>query len=195
MASGRRRKHAEGEAPGEADLSFNPAEFETPADGPPKEAEPAAAPQPEQPPAHGQHTGHASKARPKAPRLPDTCIRSAGDLLVQLIDKGDNAAGIGIRVLAPEGRSLTGEEKGIIRAHVRGDGGTGFDWKQGLGMWHKPVGADAPAMKAVAIRLDAERRVAALAADLAEHHRDPQGFAARVRQGREQAAETDRIPD
>lgn len=148
-------------------------------------------PKPEEP---KPENGHAARVR----KLPSKLGIKAGDLEVQLIDKGDNAAGIGIRVV-PHNRQLSKEEKDVIREIVKApsaDGRpSGFDWEPGIGMWLKEIGADAPGAKAVAIRLDAERRVERLAEALADHQRDPAGFAEREKQRREQAAERERIPD
>jgi len=62
---------------------------------------------------------------------------------VQFIDKGDNRAGIGIRVVFPEGSKNrpTAEEKEIIRQHIKGAEGenTGFGWNGQVGMWHKQI--------------------------------------------------------
>jgi hypothetical protein len=130
-------------------------------------------------------------------QLPDKLSIPAGEAVVQLIDKADNAAGIGIRILLPNGRKPTEVEREIIRRHVtaaEGERPTGFEWKNQLGMWLKGIGADSSPMRAVAIRLDAERRCENLSADLKEHYLDPEGFAARVRREREQAAQDQGIP-
>ena len=135
--------------------------------------------------------------------LPSTLGVTAGDLVVQLIDKGDNRAGIGIRVKVPEGRTLTDEEMQIVRRHVKGEDGeqTGFSWDRDNQMWHKQIVRagenpdDVPRSRPVAIRLDAENRVEKLAESLKQHQADPVGFAEAVRQRREQAAESGRIPD
>ena len=135
-------------------------------------------------------------------RLPSTLGVQAGDLIVKLIDKGDNRAGIGIRIDTLDGRTLSDEEKQVVREIVRGDGGdrTGFEWQPVIKMWHKPIlrsgehPADMPPSRPVAIRLDAENRVQALAEALRELQADPVGFADRVQQRREQVAEAGRIP-
>jgi hypothetical protein len=131
-------------------------------------------------------------------KLPDKLSIPAGEAVVQLIDKGNNAAGVGIRILLPNGRKPTDEEREIIRRHVtaaEGERPSGFEWKSQLGMWLKGIGSDSAPSRAVAIRLDAERRVEKLAADLKEHYLDPAGFAARVRQEREQATQGHDLPD
>ena len=138
-----------------------------------------------------------------ARKLPGTLGVAAGELWVRLIDAGSNAAGIGIRVETPDGRTLTDGEKDIVRRHVRGEDGekTGYSWDQDNRMWHKPIvragehPAAVPPVRAIAIRLDAESRVLKLAEALRDHAADPVGFAAREQQRREQAAEAERIPD
>lgn len=210
------------------DITFNPAEFDTP------QSEPAANPAtpivqeltehtrlPEATEREAAHEGgHSTRqfatgfiANPSSKRreshaavgrkLPGTLGITAGDLVVRLIDKGDNMAGIGIRVEVPEGRELSEEEKAIIRLHVKGteDKPSGFTWQGKLGMWHKHIARegerldDIPPTRAVAIRLDAESRVERLAESLRHHQADPVGFADRIRQQREQAAQSERIPD
>ena len=165
---------------------------------------------PDEPPA-GSHSLIANPSSTRRPeshasrvnRLPSTLGVPAGDLIVKLIDKGDNRAGIGIRIDTLDGRTLSDEEKQVVREIVRGDGGdrTGFEWRPEIRMWHKPIirqgehPADVPPSRPVAIRLDAENRVQALAEALRELQADPVGFADRVQQRREQAAEAGRIPD
>ncbi|QEL14739.1 hypothetical protein [Limnoglobus roseus] len=161
---------------------------------------------------HGQHaTGHianpSSKRREShaagVRKLPGTLMVKAGDLAVRLIDAGDNRMGIGIKVDLPEGRTLSDEEKQIIRRHVKGEDGeqTGFSWDNDNKMWLKQIvrqGEDpgsVPSTRPVAIRLDAESRVEKLADALRQHQADPVSYAESVRQRREQAAESGRIPD
>ena len=136
-------------------------------------------------------------------RLPDKLTLTAGDLKVQLIDAGRNEMGIGVRVVFPEGRKPTDEEKEIIRRHMKGEEGeqTGFKWDVGAELWHKHILRegehvdDVPLSRPVAIRLDAESRVQKLAEALREHSADPAGYADMVKHRREQAAESSRIPD
>jgi hypothetical protein len=117
----------------------------------------------------------------------------AGDVLVHLLDKGDNLAGIGIRVEFPEGSQRpTEEEKEIIRRHIQGeDGRGGFTWKSPIKLWHKSIVRqgenpdDVPPSRPVAIRLDAESRVQKLADALRQHQADPQAYADRVRADRQ----------
>ncbi|OWK42103.1 hypothetical protein FRUB_04181 [Fimbriiglobus ruber] len=130
---------------------------------------------------------------------------AAGDMKVRLVDKGDNAAGIGIRVEFPEGSTNrpTPDEKEVIRRHIKGEEGeqTGFNWNGSMGMWHKPIARpgehadDVPSARAIAIRLDAENRVESLAEALREHAADPLSYAQMVRRRREEAAEGQRVPD
>jgi hypothetical protein len=151
------------------------------------------------------HNGHAAAVSRRQQKLPDKLEIPAGDMLVQLIDKSDNAAGIGIRVVFPDGAEgrPTAEEKAIIRRHVKGEEGesTGFNWNGQVGMWHKHIVRegehpdDVPATRAVAIRLDAENRVEKLADALRQHAADPVGYADRVRQDREQASHSHGFPD
>lgn len=149
------------------------------------------------------HHGFANAVSHRRNNLPSTLGIKAGDMQVQLIDKGNNMAGIGIRVVFPEDRKPTEEEKAIIRHHVKGEGDerTGFNYNGSLGMWHKDIArpgegpSDIPASRAVAIRLDAESRVEKLAEALRQHSADPVGFAESVRQRREEAANAERIPD
>jgi hypothetical protein len=148
---------------------------------------------------------HAASVGKRQPALPDKITIPAGDMKVQLIDKGDNAAGIGIRIMFPEGSKdrPTPEEKEIIRRNIKGEDGekTGFTWNGQMGMWHKDIFRngehpdDVPLTRPVAIRLDAERRVEKLAAALKHHQADPAGYADRLRQEREQATQRDGIPD
>lgn len=136
-------------------------------------------------------------------RLPDKLTLTAGDMKVQMIDAGRNEMGIGIRVVFPEDRKPTDEEKDIIRTFIKGDEShpTGFKWDAGVGMWHKMILRegehvdDVPPSRPVAIRLDAESRVQKLADALREHSADPVGYAEMVQQRREQSAESSRIPD
>ncbi|MCE9565760.1 MAG: hypothetical protein K8U57_27360 [Planctomycetes bacterium] len=148
---------------------------------------------------------HAEAVTKRQSNLPSKLSVSAGDMKVQMIDKGDNAAGIGIRVVFPDGAENrpTEEEKAIIRRHVKGEEGenTGFNWNGSVGMWHKHIvrhgehPEDVPGTRAVAIRLDAENRVEKLAEALRQHSADPVGFAESVRQRREQAVQGHGIPD
>lgn len=152
------------------------------------------------PTARPRENGHAAAFRRK---LPDTLTIPVGDLKVQLIDKGDNRAGIGIRVEFPEGRKPTDEEKEIIRRHIKGEEGqsTGFTWSGQIGMWQKDIvrrgedSRDVPATRAVAIRLDAENRVKALAEDFKQLYTDPTGYAEKIRQQRDHAAQGQSLPD
>lgn len=150
-------------------------------------------------PSSKRRESHAAAVR----RLPGTLTVMAGDLAVRLIDAGDNLRGIGIRVEVPEGRTLTEDEKAIIRKHVKGEDGeqTGFRWDDFNKMWHKAIVREnefedqVPPNRPVAIRLDAENRVEKLAEALRQHSADAAGYAEMIRQQREQAAEAGRIPD
>ena len=154
---------------------------------------------------HG-HNGHAARhahiANPSGHRrplrkLPGTLSITAGDLKVRLIDKGDNLAGIGIQVVTPEGRKLTDEEKQLVRKHVKGteQEPSGYQWMGDLEMWHKHIARgderreDIPPARAVAIRLDAERRVEGLAEDLRRLHGQETGFTGAETQRRESGQE------
>lgn len=176
----------------------------------PAVTEPTAVSAPEAPPVEQDKpvTGHL--ANPSAtPRphnfaqqvkksLPSKMSVSAGDMIVQLIDAGNNEMGIGIRVVFPEGSKNrpTAEEKEIIREHMKGENGRpGLNWDRHAGMWHAEIGADSPPARNVAIRLNAESRVEKLAEALKHHAADPVGYADMVKHQREQAAERDRIPD
>jgi hypothetical protein len=178
---------------------------------PPLTEAPATPPTEEQAAAHIANpssrptTSHAETVGKRQSKLPPMLNIPAGDTLVQLIDKGDNQAGIGIRIAFLEGAKNrpTEEEKAIIRRHVKGEEGepTGFTWKRDLGMWHKPIVRpgenphEVPPSRPVAIRLDAERRVKDLADDLKQLQADPVGYAERLRLEREQAAQREPIPD
>ena len=150
-------------------------------------------------PSSKRRDGHAAGVR----KLPGKFGVAAGDLWVHMIDKGDNRAGIGIRVEVPEGRTLTDDEKAIIRLHVKGEEGeqTGFAWDRDNGMWRKDIVRpgehidDVPRTRPVAIRMDAERRVETLGAALRQHSVDPVGYAEMIRQQREQASQGHGIPD
>ena len=154
-------------------------------------------------PSSTRRESHAEAVTRRQAALPSKLTVSAGDMKVQLIDKGDNLAGIGIRVVFPEDRTPTEEEKAIIRKHIKGEDGehTGFKWDREIGMWAKPIVREnefedqVPPSRPVAIRLDAESRVEKLAEALRQHSADPVGYADMVRQRREQAANSDRIPD
>ena len=121
--------------------------------------------------ANQSSTRRESHADAVSRKLPDKMTVTAGDLKVQLIDAGRNEMGIGIRVVFPEGRKPTDEEKEIIRLHIRGEEGeqTGFKWDRDAGLWLKHILRegehvdDVPPSRPVAIRLDAERRVQQLA--------------------------------
>lgn len=221
-----RTKTKTAEAPTDADTSFNPSEFEQPTAA---EIVQSVADSTHLPDTHQRESAHenghshaARHPRQHAPghianpsskrreghavsvrKLPGSLSVTAGDLIVRLIDAGDNRMGIGIRVELPEGRQLTDDEKQIIRRHVKGEDGeqTGFSWDRDNQMWHKHIvregehSDDVPRTRPVAIRLDAESRVEKLAEALKHHQADPVGFAEMVKQRREQAAESSRIPD
>ena len=135
--------------------------------------------------------------------LPSKLSISAGDMRVQMIDAGKNEMGIGIRVVFPENRKPTDEEKEIIRHYIKGEDGehSEFKWDANAAMWHKHIFRhgerpdDVPPSRPVAIRLDAESRVQKLADALREHSADPASYTDRVQQRRVHAAESDRIPD
>jgi hypothetical protein len=135
-------------------------------------------------------------------RLPSTLSAVAGDLVVSVIDRGNNLDGIGIRVEFPDGRRPTAEELEIIREHMQSENGRpGLRWDRQAGIWHAEIvrqgehPADIPPSRPVAVRLSVEGRVERLAQALREHQEDPMGFAEQVRQRREQAANGDRVPD
>lgn len=126
-----------------------------------------------------------------ARKLPDKLGIPVGDLRVQLIDKGDNNAGIGVRVLYPDGREPTGEEKEIIRDVMKEETNgfpSGFRWRGDMGMWHKEIG-DVAGPRASAIRLDAERRVESIAKNLRELHGIEYSHADTVEESKGQGAE------
>lgn len=138
---------------------------------------------------------HAATVR-KQVALPDKLIIRAGDLKVQLIDKGDNGAGIGIRVALPEGRKLNDDEKEVIRTVMNEPNGqypSGFKYN-GV-MWHKEIGGNTPGYIASAIRAEAESRVAKLADALKQHQTDPTGYTARIEQERAHAQSSPGLPD
>ncbi|MDY3551464.1 hypothetical protein R5W24_000540 [Gemmata sp. JC717] len=143
------------------------------------------------------HIANPSTHRRPVRKLPGTMSLIAGDLTVRLIDKGDNLAGIGIQVVTPEGRTLSEEEKALVRKHVKGTEAepSGFRWLGELEMWHKAILRDGefedqvPPSRPVAIRLDAERRVEALAEDLRRLHGQASGFVGAEEQRREMAAQ------
>lgn len=153
-----------------------------------------------EPPVNGHIANPSSKPRPHsfaqaAKKLPGRLGIKAGDLTVEMVDFG-NAGGVGIRVVLPEGRQLTDDEKNLIREHVKGENGRpGLTWDRHAGMWHAQIGADSPPARSVAIRLNAEGRVEKLAEALKQHQADPVGYADMVKHQREQAAEAGRIPD
>jgi hypothetical protein len=142
--------------------------------------------------------GHVEAIKKRTAQPHSKTTFPAGDMIVHLIDKGENEAGIGIRVEFPQGAKNrpNEEEKAIIRRHVKGEEGqeSGFAWKGDFGMWHKDIGRDSSPNRAVAIRLDAESRVQKLADALKHHAIDPSGYAERIQQEREHAPEG-RIPD
>lgn len=146
-------------------------------------------------PSSTRREGHAAAVKRKPPSVLSVV---AGDAVVQLIDKGSNKDGIGVRIEFPDGRKPTEEERDIIRGVMtepNGDFPSGFRWKSEFGMWFKEIGADSPGNRSTAIRIDAESRVKRLAEDLAQHQTNPEGFADMVKQRREQAANRDHIPD
>jgi hypothetical protein len=139
--------------------------------------------------------GHAAAVR-RTHDLPDKLTVIAGDLKVQMIDRGSNEAGVGIRVEFPNGRKPTPEELEIIRDHMRSENGRpGLNWDRHAGMWHAEIVRpgehpnEVPASRPVAVRLSVESRVQKLAEALREHQADPAGFAEQVRQRREQGSE------
>jgi hypothetical protein len=89
----------------------------------------------------------------------------------------------------------------ISRRHIKGeDGRSGFQWSGPMGMWHKNIlrpdeHPDDVPTRSVAIRLDAESRVKKLADALGQHHHDPVGYAQSVQQERQQASQSQGIPD
>ena len=120
---------------------------------------------------------------------------------VSFIEHG-NKNGVGVQIDFPEGRKPTPEELAIIHEHLPAD--QGYRWEKPPHLahrpdvpkeWHKAIGEDAFDKKAVAIRLATESRAAALAEALKAHQADPVGYAEMVKQQREQAAESQRIPD
>jgi hypothetical protein len=170
---------------------FDPAKLEAmPSGEPANDTNPAIAPT----------NGHAAAVRQRRSVEHSKLTVPAGDMLVHLLDKGDNEAGIGIRITFQDGAKgrPTEEEKSIIRRVIKGEGEerpSGFAWNKENNMWHKEIGADSPMSRSVAIRLDAESRVERLAEELREHQADPVGFAEMVQQRREQAAQVQTIPD
>jgi hypothetical protein len=143
--------------------------------------------------------GHAAAVTRRQHDLPDKMTMVAGDLKVQMIDRGSNEAGVGIKVVFLNGRKPTPEELEIIRDHMKGENGRpGLNWDRHAGMWHAEIVRpgehpnEVPASRPVAVRLSVESRVQKLAEALREHQADPAGFAEQVRQRREQGSE--RVP-
>ena len=125
-------------------------------------------------------------------KYPDKLLIPVGDLKVQLIDSGRNIDGIGVRVVYPDGKEPSDAEKEIIRKHMKspnGDFPSGFKWEGQAGLWHKQIGRDAPPHVATAIRLDAERRVEAIANDLKQLHGIEYSHADAVEERKGQGAE------
>lgn len=105
-----------------------------------------------------------SRAGPPAPavRKPRGVLgRYFRDRRVQLIDDG-NAGGVGIKLTYDDPAERPSEAvKQILK---EGDEKRpGFTYRGDLKEWRKRIGADADPRTAVAIRLDAERRVEAIA--------------------------------
>jgi hypothetical protein len=183
-----RKRTTTAQQPAEDPMDFDPAKLEAQA----------------APPAEANGRSHAASVRKRQTQEHSKLTIPAGDMLVHLLDKADNAAGIGIRIEFPEGSKgrPTEEEKEIIRRHVMGEPGqeSGFGWNRKLGMWHKDIVREGenpravPPNRAIAIRLDAERRVHNLADALRHHAADPAGYAARIEQERERAGQGQEIP-
>lgn len=220
MARARKKDHAV-TASTEADTSFNPAEFEQQNDAAAHEGGDRAQAELSQHTATLARNGHAPGhiANPSATRReghaaavdkhkrPSRVVVPVGGGISVVLNDYGNKYGIGIQVDLPEGRKPAPEELEIIRTHVNNDAGFHWDKPEHLRqdrevpkMWFKPIRhhgerlEDIPSARAVAIRLDAENRVHALADALKQHQADPVGYADRIRQEREQAPQ-DRIPD
>jgi hypothetical protein len=101
------------------------------------------------------------------------------DRRVELIDDG-NAAGLGIKLSYDDPKERPSEEiKQILK---EGDEKRpGFSYRGDLKQWRKRVGSDADPRTAVAIRMDAERRVDAIG--------DQMSHEERLREERERAHE------
>jgi hypothetical protein len=143
--------------------------------------------------------------RDHAQKRPSEITIPVGDGVAVVYNNFGNKYGVGVQVDFPGGRGPTEDEVAIIKRHVKGEDGeaTGFRWDKPKhlqaepsvpNMWHKEIGEAAPGKKAVAIRLDTERRVQQLADDFKAYYRDKQGFVARLQQEREQAEGGERTP-
>lgn len=126
-----------------------PVEFEFP----PKEAAQAA-------PGTGSGREEPAAPQPAVDKVHGVYGRYFKDRRVELIDDG-NAGGIGIKLSYDDPKERPSAEiKQILK---EGDEKRpGFTYRGDLRQWRKRVGKDADARTAVAIRLDAERRVDAI---------------------------------
>lgn len=160
-----RKSRTTAEQPATDPTSFNPAEFDRQAQA--AEVVSQVAAHTAMPPENGHSHTAAVKKRARHQEHSKITL-PAGDMKVHLLDRGQNEAGIAIRVEFPEGKDRpTAEKKEVIRSVMKADTQdgrpSGFEWKGKSGAWVKDIGADSPPARSVAIRLDAEARTERLA--------------------------------
>jgi hypothetical protein len=153
MAKRKRKEQEPEEAKGDAHEP--PAAADAPAelDFPPREAEQADS---------GTGTGReeSDAPQPAVNKVHGVYGRFFKDRRVELIDDG-NAGGIGIKLSYDDPAERPSDEiKQILKEGD--DKRPGFTYRGDLKQWRKRVGKDADPRTAVAIRLDAERRVDAI---------------------------------
>ena len=101
-----------------------------------------------------------SAPHPTVKKIRDVIGRHFKDRHVELIDDG-NSGGIGIKLSYDDPAERPSEEiKQILKEGD--DKRPGFTYNRDLRQWRKRIGRDADPRTAVAIRLDAERRVDAI---------------------------------
>lgn len=105
-----------------------------------------------------------------AERRPHAVVgRYLKDRRVELIDDG-NAGGVGIKLSYDDPADRPSDAvKQILKEGD--DKRPGFTYQGGRKLWHKRIGADADPRTAVAIRLDAERRVDAIGDQMSHEER------------------------
>jgi hypothetical protein len=154
--------------------SEGPQELSGPAEqsaGPSDGAPVAPGPDGETPPAgdHPAEPAKTSRGRRAGEKLRSALARYFPGKKIELIDDG-NAGGLGIKFTYDDPAERPSDEvKQILK-----DGDEqrpGFSYQGSLKQWRKRIGADAGPQTAVAIRLDAERRFAAVAEQMSHEER------------------------
>jgi hypothetical protein len=170
MAKRKRKEHEPVEAKGDAHEppSVSAADLSGPWDGA------GGAPAPDGQPQPADEQKEEAPGRQQSPQRAEKKPRSVlgryfKDRRVQLIDDG-NAGGVGIKLSYDDPAERPSDKvKEILK---EGDEKRpGFTYQGARKLWHKRIGADADPRTAVAIRLDAERRVEAIGEQMSHEER------------------------